>query len=89
MTQDQCVSLLERATEEILPEYEWHAFIGMSIRGNPALETLRMQCIAIDEEGIKGTHKVKGQACLLFNQQGRVQLSVLLDEWQHKTDYLI
>lgn len=87
LTQDQCVTLLNKAVQGDLPEYEWHAFIGLSIRDNDALERLREQCFLIDENHVKGTQTVVGRLCMVFDKEGQQQLERLLDEWQHTSDY--
>ncbi|NVK72518.1 hypothetical protein C0J08_17770 [Marinomonas sp. CT5] len=89
LTQDQCVTLLQKAIQGVLPEYEWHAFLGMTMRDDEALDELREQCLEIDEDGVKGTQTINGQACMSFNKKGISQLELLLDEWQHKTNYLV
>ena len=89
LTKEQCVSLLNRAAQGCLPEYEWCAFIGMSIRDNEALNVLREQCLSLDEFGVKGTHIIEGRSCMSFNKDGVQRLEILLDEWQFKTDYLV
>jgi hypothetical protein len=89
LTQEQCVTLLVKSVQGVLPEPEWHAFIGMTIRDDDALDALREQCLLIDEYGVKGTHLVNGRSCILFNKKGVSQLEKLLDEWQHKSHYLI
>ncbi|NLQ18101.1 hypothetical protein HGG82_10765 [Marinomonas sp. M1K-6] len=89
LTQDQCVTLLKRALQGILPEYEWHAFIGMTVRDDDVLDELREQCLLIDEYGVKGTQLINGRLCMCFNKQGLSQLEILLDEWQHKSNYTV
>ena len=89
LTQDQCVILLKKAIQGVLPEYEWHAFIGMTVRDDDALDELREQCLLIDELGVKGTQLINGQICIIFNKKAISQLEILLDEWQHKTNYLV
>ncbi|WP_137170383.1 hypothetical protein [Marinomonas sp. FW-1] len=89
MTQAQCVTLLDKATKGVLPEHEWNAFLGMSVRDDGAVDALREQCLLIDESGVKGMHSVNGRSCVLFNKKGVSQLEKLLDEWQHKSNYLI
>ncbi|TYL48713.1 hypothetical protein [Marinomonas sp. IMCC 4694] len=88
-TQSQCVDLLGKAIHGRLPECEWHAFIGMSVRGNDALDALREQCSLIDESGVKGTQRREGRLCMVFNKQGVDLLESLYDEWLHKSDCLI
>lgn len=89
LTQEQCVALLKRAIQGVLPEYEWHAFLGMTVRDDDALDELRERCLLIDEFGIKGTQLINGQLCISFNKKGLSQLELLLDEWQHKLHYLV
>ncbi|WP_417528526.1 hypothetical protein [Marinomonas shanghaiensis] len=89
LTHEQCLALLKRAIQGTLPEYEWHAFIGMTVRDDDALDELREQCLLIDEFGIKGTQLINGQRCVSFNKRGLSQLELLLDEWQHKAHYLV
>uniref|UniRef100_A6W1V1 Uncharacterized protein n=1 Tax=Marinomonas sp. (strain MWYL1) TaxID=400668 RepID=A6W1V1_MARMS len=89
LTQDQCISLLKKAIQGVLPEYEWHAFIGMTVRDDDALDELREQCLLIDELGVKGTQLINGRGCITFNKKGISQLEILLDEWQHKSKYLV
>lgn len=89
LTQDQCVTLLQNAIQGVLPEYEWHAFIGMTVRDDDALDELREQCLLIDEFGVKGSQLINGRACITFNKKGVSQLELLLDEWQHKSKYLV
>jgi len=89
LTQEQCVNLLSRASQGVLPETEWYAFIGMSIRDNGALDDLREQCLSVDEFGVKGTQLVDGCSCMFFNKAGIQRLEILLDEWQFKTNYLV
>ncbi|WP_328797728.1 hypothetical protein [Marinomonas vulgaris] len=88
LTQGQCVRLLRKALQGNLPEHEWHAFIGMSMRDSEALENLREECIFIDEYHVKGTQLVAGRLCMIFDKPGRQKLERLLDEWQHTSDYL-
>lgn len=88
-TQDQCIDMLNKALKGCLPEYEWHAFIGMSVRGDDALESLREHCMLIDEIGVKGTERIAGRLCVVFNKYGVDRLEQLLDEWQHKSDCYI
>ena len=89
VTQAQCVTLLENAVKGVLPEHEWSAFLGMSVRDDGAVDILREQCLLIDESGVKGVHSINGRSCMLFNKKGVSQLEKLLDEWQHKSHYLI
>ena len=89
LTQDQCVTLLQKAIQGVLPEYEWHAFLGMTVRDDDALDELRERCLLIDEFGVKGTQLENGQPCIIFNKKGVSQLELLLDEWQHKSKYLV
>lgn len=89
LTQDQCVTLLKKAIQGVLPEYEWHAFIGMTVRDDDALDELRERCLQIDELGVKGTQLINSQVCITFNKKGISQLEILLDEWQHKSKYLV
>ncbi|AWY02008.1 hypothetical protein A8139_20205 [Marinomonas primoryensis] len=89
LTKEQCVDLLVRAVQGYLPEHEWHAFIGMNIRDNEALDVLREQCLLLDEFGVRGTCLVDGHSCVSFNKSGIQRLEVLLDEWRFKTDYLV
>ncbi|KZN14989.1 hypothetical protein [Marinomonas sp. TW1] len=88
-SQADWVAMLEKALAGSLPEYEWHAFIGLSIRDNESLDALREQCCWIDEFETKGTQLVKGRLCVSFSNEGRKELEKLLDEWQHKADYLV
>ncbi|WP_233402806.1 hypothetical protein [Marinomonas transparens] len=81
--------MLSKAIQGVLPEREWHIFVGMSIRDNEALETLREKCLLIDESCVKGTCLINGQQCISFNKQGIRQLEMLLDEWQHKSNYTV
>lgn len=89
LTQEQCVSLLQKAIQGVLPEHEWHAFIGMTVRDDDVLDELREQCLLIEEFGIKGSQFINGQVCITFNKKGISQLEMLLDEWQHKSKYLV
>ena len=89
LTQEQCVVLLKKAIEGVLPEYEWHAFIGMTVRDDDVLDELREQCLQIDESWVKGTRMVNGHSCIIFNKKGITQLEMLLDEWQHKSKYIV
>jgi hypothetical protein len=89
LTQNQCVNLLKRAIQGVLPEYEWHAFIGMTVRDDDVLDELREQCLQIDELGVKGTQLINGQVCIIFNKKGISQLEILLDDWQHRSNYLV
>lgn len=88
-SQVDCVVMLEKALAGKLPEFEWHAFIGLSIRDNESLDTLRERCCWIDEFETKGTQLVNGRLCVSFSKKGRKELEKLLDEWQHKADYLV
>lgn len=49
ISQADCIMMLDKAINGTLPELEWHAFIGMSIRDNDNLEALREQCCWLDE----------------------------------------
>jgi hypothetical protein len=89
LSQAQCVVLLEKAIQGTLPEYEWHAFIGVNIRDNEELEMLREKCLLIDDLYVKKTHAVNGHTCVVFNKDGVNQLKMLLDEWRHKSNYVI
>lgn len=89
MTQSQCVNLMKKAVNGVLPEHEWHTFIGISILDNEQLDSLREQCVLIDENEVKGTHLVNGRPCVTFSKKGISELEKLLDEWQHKSDFLI
>ena len=86
-SQQDAVRLLSKAVRGELPEREWHIFIGMEIRDNPALESLRECCIFIDESCVKSTSDINGQICVIFNKEGLSQLADLLDEWRHKSQY--
>lgn len=86
-TQADAVKLLERAILGELPEREWTVFIGMEIRDNPGLESLRECCIFIDESCVKSNCYVNGQSCVIFNKDGLAQLDELLDEWRYKSQY--
>lgn len=89
ISQADCVVMLDKAINGTLPEFEWHAFIGMSIRDNDNLEALREQCCWLDEVAVLGTKSVNGRSCVSFSKEGRKELEKLLDEWQHKADYYI
>ena len=89
LTQERCVTLLEKAVQGVLPEYEWHAFIGMTVRDDDVLDDLREQCLLVDELGVKGTQLINGRVCIIFNKKGIYQLEILLDEWQHKSNYIV
>lgn len=88
-TQADCVDVLRRGINGELPEYEWHVFIGMRIQDNERLDYLREQCALIDECEVKGTRLINGRHCVAFSKKGISQLELLLDEWQHKSEFLI
>jgi hypothetical protein len=89
LTQEQCVTLLEKAVQGVLPECEWHAFIGMTVRDDDVLDDLRERCLLIDELGVKGTQLINGRVCIVFNKKGISQLEILLDDWRHRSNYLV
>ncbi|WP_460755874.1 hypothetical protein [Marinomonas epiphytica] len=86
-SEKDCVSLLHRAVEGSLLERDWHVFIGMSIRDNKDLESLRETCIFIDDSYVKRTRLLNGQQYMVFNKNGVLLLETLLDEWRHKVLY--
>jgi hypothetical protein len=86
-SEQDCVLLLTKAVNGELLESEWYAFIGVALRGNEELESLRESCIFIDENCVKTTHLLNGQVCVLFNEEVKIQLKALLDEWCHKVSY--
>ncbi|WCN08028.1 hypothetical protein [Marinomonas mediterranea] len=83
----KCIRLLDLAVKGRLLEHDWHVFIGMSIRTDEQVEALREKCVVIDEAFCRGTRLYKGRQCVVFSEEGINQLSVLLDEWQHKANY--
>ncbi|MBM6552159.1 hypothetical protein [Marinomonas ostreistagni] len=88
MDAEACVRILRQAVEQELLEREWHIFIGMQVRYDNEIETLRGQCIAIDELHAMNTRVSQGMVYVVFSQAGLEKLAELLDEWQHKVDYL-
>ena len=83
---DSCLLLLKTAYEGELPVREWHFFIGMNIQHEPELDTLRANCLQIDEQFVVGSHLVRGVSCVLFNSEGKQSLLTLMDEWRFKVD---
>ena len=83
-----CVRLLKQAVEGELLERDWHVFIGIGVRYDLEIEHLRLQCIEIDENHVINSVTKKGQTYVVFSRQGLSELQSLLEEWQHKVDYL-
>ncbi|SBS34055.1 hypothetical protein MAQ5080_02762 [Marinomonas aquimarina] len=83
-----CVQLLRQAVDGELLERDWHVFIGISVRYDAEIEQLRLQCIVIDENHVINSVTKKGQNYVVFSKQGLSELQALLEEWQHKVDYL-
>lgn len=86
-SKQDCVKLLSQAAEGTLLERDWHIFIGISIRDNKDLESLRETCIFIDDSYVKRTRLINGQVYMVFNQDGVALLEALLDEWRHRVHY--
>ena len=80
--------LLRQAVEGELLERDWHVFIGMGVRYDLEIEQLRLHCIVIDENHVINSVTKMGQTYVVFSKQGLSELHALLDEWQHKEDYL-
>ncbi len=87
LNQNDCVNLLERAVNGVLLERDWNVFIGMTVRDDEEFEQLREVCLMIDDEHKKGTQIVDGGLYVRFSNVGLKQLTLLLDEWQHKVNY--
>lgn len=83
-----CVKVLKQAVSGELLERDWHVFIGMSVRYDREIEALRYECALIDEECAINTHCKDAKVYVVFSKQGILRLQDLLDEWQHKVDYL-
>lgn len=83
-----CVNILKLAVEGGLLEKDWHVFIGMSVRYDDEIETLRAACLEIDEAYVINTRISDGKVYVVFSKQGILCLQALLDEWQHKVNYL-
>ncbi|RDL42716.1 hypothetical protein DN730_17960 [Marinomonas piezotolerans] len=83
-----CVAILNDAVNGDLLEYEWHIFIGMTVRYDAEIEALRCECACIDDEFVINTFYKDGKAYVVFAKEGLLRLQTLLDEWQHKVDYL-
>ena len=83
-----CIEFLTKAIKGELLEHEWHAFIGMALRGDEELEKLRKSCLFIDEYCVKRTHLLHNRKCLAFDDEAKSQLQELLDEWRHKVSYV-
>ncbi|MFD1381819.1 hypothetical protein ACFQ45_00410 [Rhodanobacter aciditrophus] len=83
-----CVKVLREAVEQRLLERDWHVFIGMSVRYDQEIEALRHECAVIDEECVVNTQCKDGKVYVVFSKQGILRLKHLLDEWQHKAEYL-
>lgn len=88
MDANACVRILRQAVAQELLEQEWHIFIGMQVRYDSDIEALRGQCIEIDELYKVNTRVEGGKVYVVFSQAGLEKLAELLDEWQHKVDYL-
>lgn len=84
MSQEDCVDLLTQAVQGNLLEQDWDVFVSMNVRDNRQIEELRAKCHLIDETYRKGTTRVDGKKCVLFQSKGKEQLADLLDEWKHK-----
>ena len=60
----------------------------LHVRYDEDIETLRAQCIEIDEQYAINTRTEQHKRYVVFSQKGLERLAELLDEWQHKVDYL-
>lgn len=83
-----CVRLLQQAVAGELLEQDWYVFIGIGVRYDLEIEQLRQQCIVIDESHVINSVTKNGQNYVVFSKQGLSELQQLLEEWQHKVDYL-
>lgn len=86
--QEGCVKLLQAAVAGTLLERNWHVFIGMEVRYNSEIESLRVACLNIDEHHVVNTVAKNGQIYMVFSKQGTLMLQALLDDWRHKINYL-
>ncbi len=83
-----CVLLLEQAVAGELLERDWHVFIGMSVRYDVEIETLRYTCIEVDDKHVINTVMKSGQSYVVFSKKGLAILQDLLEDWRHRVDYL-
>jgi hypothetical protein len=60
---------------------DWLVFTAMPIRYDPALEAIRLRCLAIEER-----HLLGDQGAHLFDTEGRAQLRALLSELDTQSD---